>query len=101
MRRRSARIADMLMKRHPEFSREFAILCVKLSFIRDVTDDCLPREAEHKALGIERQTCRRATECADPWKKSPISPAREDQQVRYIGDPCSCKVQIFFEVFSK
>jgi hypothetical protein len=47
--RRTNRIADMLMKRHPEFSREFAVSCTKAAWISDVTDFCLMREAEWKA----------------------------------------------------
>jgi hypothetical protein len=46
---RGDRIADMLQRRHPEFSRDFAVEAVKSSWIRDISAAQWLGEAEHAA----------------------------------------------------
>jgi hypothetical protein len=52
--RRTNRIADMLMKRNPEMTSEFAETCAKASWIADISDAQFLAEAEHKAAFLHQ-----------------------------------------------
>jgi hypothetical protein len=91
-KKRTMRIAIMLMKRHPEYSAAFATECAKSSWISDVTDNCWLGEAEwkakflsaHRSFGIGRAgykppiSCQVTACAAFPLKMRAFS------KVRYI-----------------